>query len=298
MECFQAKELLSQYLDKALDAQTNKAIEEHLLLCKGCVQELASLKACVSCIGSLREVKAPDDFLASLHKRMERRSEFNRIMRKLFVPAKVKIPLEFVGVLVSVVLVIAVYRLIQPIEHTPGISTPVIAAKPQELVSKLKRDDKYLGMRGSEELKMRGASWDADMLQSAGQAFGRSAVPMGVSSDTKGFRAATVLSDQLTQSSESLSQGRRALGLGLPAHNIIFLTVKHIVESLKGSLIFIRVKEDTGLPEAISAKIPRDNYLILLEKLKEVGVCDISSLPPAANGEDTMEVTIKLTPSS
>ena len=95
MECTKIKELLSEYIDQSLDIKTNEIVKEHLSSCKICSKELAVLENCISNVSSLKQVLAPVDFLQKVHQRIERRFEFERIMRKLFVPAKIKIPLEF-----------------------------------------------------------------------------------------------------------------------------------------------------------------------------------------------------------
>jgi hypothetical protein len=94
MECAKIKDLLSEYIDGTLDAQTKALIDEHLLACPKCNEELASLKTLISELGSVESLKAPDDFLEKLHERLEPRFSFRKIMHMLFVPGRIKIPLE------------------------------------------------------------------------------------------------------------------------------------------------------------------------------------------------------------
>ena len=105
MECGEIKELLSEYVDDVLDAETKAVMDKHISTCKDCQEELASLKALVSDLGSLESVEPPRDFLDQLHERMEKRSRFSEILRALFVPMRVKIPLEFAGAATVAVLV-------------------------------------------------------------------------------------------------------------------------------------------------------------------------------------------------
>lgn len=107
MNCGEVKEFLSEYVDDVLDPETKAVVDEHLSACEDCQQELVSLKALVSDLGSLESVEPPKDFLDQLHERIEKRSWFSEILRALFVPMRVKIPLEFAGAAAVAVLVFA-----------------------------------------------------------------------------------------------------------------------------------------------------------------------------------------------
>ncbi|MGD9034470.1 MAG: zf-HC2 domain-containing protein [Desulfobacteraceae bacterium] len=108
MDCAEIKERLSAYVDDVLDAESKAVVEEHLSTCRDCQQEMVSLKALVRELGSLESVEPPRDFLDQLHERIEARSWFSKILRTLFVPMRVKIPLEFAGAVAVAILVFAV----------------------------------------------------------------------------------------------------------------------------------------------------------------------------------------------
>jgi hypothetical protein len=110
MDCEEIREHLSAYVDDLLVAEGKARVEEHLSSCKACQQELASLKALVRELGSLESVKPPKDFLDRLNERIEARSWFPRILRTLFRPMRVKIPLEFAGAVVVAILVFVVLQ--------------------------------------------------------------------------------------------------------------------------------------------------------------------------------------------
>ena len=108
MDCDEIKECLSAYVDDLLDGESRALVEEHLSSCKACEQEWVSLKALVRELGSLESVEPPKDFLDQLNERIEARSWFPRILRTLFKPMRVKIPLEFAGAVAVALLVFAV----------------------------------------------------------------------------------------------------------------------------------------------------------------------------------------------
>ncbi|MFH1147876.1 MAG: DUF2275 domain-containing protein [Pseudomonadota bacterium] len=108
MECTGIREFLSAYMDNALDQDTCRLVEEHIAECKHCEIELLVLRRASEQLGALETVRAPGDFLEKLHRRVEKTSFFDRIRRALFVPAKIKVPLELAGVLATAVLVISI----------------------------------------------------------------------------------------------------------------------------------------------------------------------------------------------
>jgi Putative zinc-finger len=123
MDCAGIQELLSEYIDGTLDAKTVQVVEEHLSVCADCKETLASLSAMVEELNALEPMKAPADFLEKIHQRMEPRSDFSRILRKLFVPFKIKIPLQLAAAATASILVVMVlnlqeseYQKMQPLE--------------------------------------------------------------------------------------------------------------------------------------------------------------------------------------
>lgn len=126
MECVEIKALLSEFIDGTLDAQTMAAVEAHVSTCKGCEEELKSLSVVVEELGALDPIKAPDDFLEKIHERMAPRHGFYRILRKLFFPLHVKIPLELAGAATMALLVLFVLNVQQSekgIVQSPKVST-------------------------------------------------------------------------------------------------------------------------------------------------------------------------------
>ena len=109
MDCAGIQELLSEYIDGTLDAKAVQVVEEHIATCEDCKESLASLSAMVEELNALEPVKPPADFLEKIHQRMEPRSDFSRIFRKLFVPFKIKIPLQLAAAATASILVVMVF---------------------------------------------------------------------------------------------------------------------------------------------------------------------------------------------
>jgi hypothetical protein len=135
MGCAEIKDLLSEYIEGTLDGQKRALVEGHLSACGACSEELASLKRLEVELAALKRVKAPEDFLERVHERIERRFEFERIMRMLFVPAKIKIPMELAGVLATAVLAVWLFRFLQPAEE-PALQPPAATPTPLPAAAK------------------------------------------------------------------------------------------------------------------------------------------------------------------
>ncbi len=108
MKCAESKELLSDYADGLLDGEKLAALEAHLQACRDCALELGSLQSLLEGLKDLEPVKAPADFLQLLHRRMERPRRWQRVRALLFRPARIKIPLQLAGALVTAFLVFSI----------------------------------------------------------------------------------------------------------------------------------------------------------------------------------------------
>ncbi len=114
MNCSRTKELFSDYIDGLLDKEQEALVKDHLLLCGDCRDELESMKAIVREMGSLDTIKAPDDFLVSLHGRIKSDSWFQKVKAFLFIPARIRIPVELAALATTVVLAFFVFHIVPP----------------------------------------------------------------------------------------------------------------------------------------------------------------------------------------
>ncbi|MGD2126906.1 MAG: zf-HC2 domain-containing protein, partial [Desulfobacteraceae bacterium] len=113
MKCSEIKALLSEYVDETLDTQTKALVDQHLSSCSDCQKELASLRALIKELGSLEAVEPPKDFLNQLHERLEQRSRFSRFIQSLFVPMRIKIPLQVASAAIMAILVFSILHVQQ-----------------------------------------------------------------------------------------------------------------------------------------------------------------------------------------
>ena len=110
-------------MDGQLDKEQEALVKDHLLLCGDCRDEFESMKAVVREIGSLDTVRAPDDFLESLHGRIKSESWFQKIKAFLFIPDRFRIPVELATLATTVVLAFFIFHIVQlmPLKSTADL---------------------------------------------------------------------------------------------------------------------------------------------------------------------------------
>lgn len=124
MDCSHVREHLSDYIDEGLEAKTKALVEEHLSECKDCQQEVASLRMLIKDLGCMETVAPPKDFLDQLHRRIERRFRFSKIVDMLSFPLRAKLPMKFAGAAVMAILVFTIIQ-IQRDQHSTRIIPPM-----------------------------------------------------------------------------------------------------------------------------------------------------------------------------
>jgi len=113
--CADIRQRLSPYMDGLLEGQEKGRIAEHLSSCAECTAALADLKKTTDLLRNLEEVDPPPWLTARIMTHVREEAEAKQgILRRLFYPLRIKIPVgAFVGLLV-VVLGIYVYKATGP----------------------------------------------------------------------------------------------------------------------------------------------------------------------------------------
>ena len=110
MTCHDARDQLSALLDAALDAAERHALDAHLAACPECRHELEQLRATTALLGRLPSVRAPAEFVDRVMAEAYRPPWPRRLLDALFVPFRVKLPLEAAAVLLVGVSALYVYQ--------------------------------------------------------------------------------------------------------------------------------------------------------------------------------------------
>ncbi len=323
MECAKIKDLLSEYIDGTLDAQTKALVDEHLLACPECNEELASLKTLIRELGSVESFKAPDDFLEKLHERLEPRFSFRKIMRILFVPGRIKIPLEFATATAMAVLIFSILYIQQPEKMIPGVpensthvkvtektsmdtvspsgkgasfkSKPVpgkaTAQKPAkkreiiELTLLLEKEGSGKAYAPSESIEAApDRQRDAERSRMARQ----TAPKAEMKTDT--FRRKKQVTGFAEEERPVLEEEPRASFSSL--HDT-FIKVKELIMLAEGRTLSVEYEPHTERPKSIRAEIPAKNYKSFCDKLNRLDILHTSPPTISENGQGTIQIRIR-----
>ena len=164
MDCTNAWDLLSAYLDGDLPEREREGIADHLRRCPRCAEEERALKETLSLLRDLPAGPAPPELLRGITLRLEEETSRTPLWRKLFLPAHIKIPLEVAAVALIFVLVYGIQREI-PAKKTPPAPPASVergipekaggtrADRPETEIPRKRRADAE--GRGTEEIRMR-----------------------------------------------------------------------------------------------------------------------------------------------
>jgi hypothetical protein len=115
MECTEIKKRLSAYLEKAVSPQQRTLIDEHLKGCRKCRRALADLKKTIRYVQKLEEVEPPPWLVQKVMARVrEEVEEKPGILKKLFYPMHIKLPLEAIAVIFIAVGTLYIFKTMQP----------------------------------------------------------------------------------------------------------------------------------------------------------------------------------------
>ncbi len=142
MRCGKAHLLLDDYLRGTLASAERDAVAEHLVSCGKCSAELEFLKRYREGLASVPPLRAPAGFLAKVRDGIARdtaaRPAARRgIIGRLFLPLKIKLPLEAAGLLATAALVFVLVKptldeSMRPAPSVPRQEQEVAAAKAPE----------------------------------------------------------------------------------------------------------------------------------------------------------------------
>jgi len=128
MNCDQAQERLSEYLDNRLDDADRLEIEGHLASCPRCLPEAKHLRDGIKAIADLPEVEPPAGFSQRVMARVRAEAAGPALWERLFQPLRMKIPLHAAGLLLVVGLAVYLYQANGPAQMERVQSIPPEAA--------------------------------------------------------------------------------------------------------------------------------------------------------------------------
>lgn len=97
---------LSEYIDGMLSEEEASSVKEHLDGCPRCMEEYKSMIEIIRHMNEMERLETPEFFLEKVHQRMDKPSSLRRLLKGLFFPIKIKVPLELAGLAATALLVI------------------------------------------------------------------------------------------------------------------------------------------------------------------------------------------------
>lgn len=148
MTCRDIQERLTAYQEGTLSPEEKSLIKEHLITCAKCSSALAGLEKTVVLIKDLPEVEPPPWFTQKIMAQVREASKAKHsLLKRLFYPFHIKIPIEALATICVVALGLYVYKTSGPEIKTYQTPPTKIEAPAEALtVDKLKEETKPMGL--------------------------------------------------------------------------------------------------------------------------------------------------------
>jgi anti-sigma factor RsiW len=108
--CEEARDVFSALVDDACSAEERRAVETHLAGCGECTRELEGFRRTVVLVRSAAPARAPSGFVDRVLAAARPAPWYRRLARRLFLPLRVKLPIEAAAVAVVAILAVSLYR--------------------------------------------------------------------------------------------------------------------------------------------------------------------------------------------
>jgi len=121
MNCEEVQKYLSNLLDKSLDIEHAQEIEDHLTACSLCSEEMARLAECQRLVSGLPAVEPPVGFTTRVMAEVREAANPTSLWERLFLPLRIKIPLQATAVVLIAVLAAYIYQK-EPLQRESGVT--------------------------------------------------------------------------------------------------------------------------------------------------------------------------------
>ncbi len=263
MNCNKTKPLLADYLNNELSKEIEKDVKKHIELCEKCMQEINFLKSYFNEVKNIKTVEAPENLLDKIHIRLKQKSSLKKMLKKLFIPFQIKIPIQLATVTTAVILILLLFNpLKQFFIHKP----PQIADKTNnETKSKNKNELLALKEKDTEDKK------DKEIINTEKKE--RPKIQ-----PKKLYKVSLLLIPETTEIENPLLKTR---GIKKDENQSnISLKENHsktveLIISLGGKIISPKNYKNTTDFNSLLFDIPEDKYQIFIEKLNNLGTITI-----------------------
>jgi Putative zinc-finger len=130
MTCSETRDLLSAWLDQALDAHEREGVEAHLAGCPECRRELEGLRSTVSLLSRVEHGRAPVGFVDKVMGEAYPAPWYRKLGRLVFQPLSVKLPLEAGAMVVIAVLGVYLLQGTPEMKDAARPDVPAVTSRP------------------------------------------------------------------------------------------------------------------------------------------------------------------------
>ena len=311
MKCSEVSLLLSEYVDDDLDPINKGIVEEHLTACTACAAELHFLQAYLRAMAGMEKVGAPANFLAAVHERIEHPSALGRLVKWLFYPLKIKVPMELAGIALAAVLLVFTYQAPrqEKAQSLPAVSGEVRQSPLPADMKGAAQDKAAIGRLASAPRRI-----ELALHLPAPQMAEREAMPRPLSaapppegkleSDRRKAR------ENITRQPSSPLESAPAALINAPRKDAslapldsyrAYELIRASVAGLGGAVLSTSPRPETNEPRTILIQIPARSYLQFLESVNREGLLEKLPEKPAATKEtaeqnELLEIQIELIP--
>jgi len=132
MECHQAQELFSEYIDKRLDSMTSAPLDAHLAVCAECRVRVEGLERMNKLFAAMLQVEPPLGFQTRVLAHVQEQAAKPKLWGWLSLPFQMGVPIQATAVVLVAVLAVFLYQQERPLEQRPTTPVPM----PDSLASK------------------------------------------------------------------------------------------------------------------------------------------------------------------
>jgi hypothetical protein len=138
MKCGQIQKMLPACQDGILSKTETALVEKHLAACDSCRASFKEYQQARQLVKKLEKVEPPPGFAKKIMVRIEQEEERKGgLLRKLFYPIRIKVPIQAVAMVVIAVLAIQTYRSVEPQKQTaPPDAITAVPGPKEELARK------------------------------------------------------------------------------------------------------------------------------------------------------------------
>jgi anti-sigma factor RsiW len=137
MTCHDVRDLFSALADQALEPLQRGQVDQHLSACADCRRELDRFERTVGALRRLGPEGAPVGFVDRVLGAVRPEPWHRRLLRRLFVPLRVKVPVEAMALILAAAAAVYVFERSPELERAapheespPGVSSPIRPAAP------------------------------------------------------------------------------------------------------------------------------------------------------------------------